>query len=90
MKDYIEQRVLKHARMYLERNENIRSVAKLSGWSKNTVDRDLRERLPLIHPDLSNLVQNKIKKQREIRTIKGGITTKDMWEKKKNGHKKIN
>lgn len=80
--DKIEERVLKHARLFIKRNATIRSVAKETGWSKSTVDKDLRVRLPLIHMPLFEKVTEKIVLHRSVRHIRGGESTRRKWEKK--------
>jgi putative DeoR family transcriptional regulator (stage III sporulation protein D) len=76
-------RVLKHARLFIKRDANIRSVAKVTGWSKSTVEKDLNLRLPLLHMELSEKVQEKISYHRNVRHIRGGEATRSKWDRKK-------
>ena len=48
MDSKIRNRVLEMANMILENNTTVRDVAKRIGYSKSTVHKDLREKLPLI------------------------------------------
>lgn len=52
MDSKIRNRVLEMANMILENNTTVRDVAKRIGYSKSTVHKDLREKLPLINEEL--------------------------------------
>jgi putative DeoR family transcriptional regulator (stage III sporulation protein D) len=78
----LDARVLKHGRLFIKRDANIRSVAKLSGWSKSTVEKDLNMRLPLLHIDLYEKVREKLLFHKNVRHIRGGEATKVKWNKK--------
>lgn len=79
MREEIVSRILKHARLFLERDNNIRSVAKITGWSKTTVHLDLVDRLPQVYLDLSKKVLEKIEKQKAIKHLIGGYATQQKW-----------
>lgn len=80
----IDKRVLKHARMFLERGETIRSVANKSSYSKSTIHLDLVKRLPELHHELYLEVRKKLNLNYDTKGYKGGESTKLKWEKIKN------
>lgn len=72
----IRNRVLEMANMILEDNTTIRDVAKRIGYSKSTVHKDLREKLPLIDNELYERVCKLLDFNKQIRHIRGGQSTK--------------
>lgn len=69
-------RVLLMARMILETKSTVREVAKKVGYSKSTVHKDLREKLPLIDSELYEKVCKLLDFNKQIRHIRGGQSTK--------------
>jgi len=76
MKSHIKERVILHANLMISNDNTIRSVARMTGWSKSTVLVDLKKRLPIINPELYQKVKNKVKYNTAIRHIRGGQATK--------------
>ncbi len=75
--DYkIKARVLEMANMILENNTTVRDVAKRIGYSKSTVHKDLREKLPLIDEELYEKVCKLLDFNKQMRHIRGGQSTK--------------
>lgn len=75
--DYeMKTRVLQMANLILENNTTVREVAKIVGYSKSTVHKDLKEKLPLIDEQLYLKVCNLFNFNKQIRHIRGGQSTK--------------
>lgn len=75
--DYeIKNRVLQMANLILDNNTTVREVAKKVGYSKSTVHKDLKEKLPLIDEELYLKVCNLLNFNKQIRHIRGGQSTK--------------
>lgn len=83
MKDYIRERVIDVAQLIIEVDGTVRSVAKEIHMSKSTVHRDLRERLPKISLSLYNEVNEILEKNKDERALRGGLATKERWEKQR-------
>ncbi len=69
-------RVINMAKMILDKKTTVREVAKEIGYSKSTVHKDLREKLPLIDKNLYHKVCELLEYNKEIRHIRGGESTK--------------
>lgn len=74
------ERARKHALLFIKRDANIRTVAKETGYSKNTIHLDLY-RIEKDYPDLFKIVLHKIIIQKESRHIRGGEATKNKYLK---------
>ncbi len=72
----VRNRVISMANLILEKKSTVRDVAKEVGYSKSTVHKDLREKLPLIDEILYQKVCNLLEYNKEIRHIRGGESTK--------------
>lgn len=83
MKDYIRERVIDVAQLIIELDGTVRSVAKEIHMSKSTVHKDLRERLPKISLSLYNEVNKILEKNKDERALRGGLATKERWEKQR-------
>ena len=83
MKDHIRERVLDVAQLIIKVDGTVRSVAKEIHMSKSTVHKDLRERLPKISPSLYNEVNEILEKNKDERALRGGLATKERWEKQR-------
>lgn len=79
--DNLRKRALMHGRMFIKRDSTIRTVAKESGVSIQTVHNDLYK-LKEIHPALFEKVKEKLTFNVNTRHIKAGEATKKMWERK--------
>jgi putative DeoR family transcriptional regulator (stage III sporulation protein D) len=80
--DAIKKRAIEHGILFIKRDATVRSVAKLTGYSKTTVHLDLY-RLEEIHPYLFQKVKEKLKLNTAVRHIRGGEATKKIAERKK-------
>jgi hypothetical protein len=76
-------RARKHALMFIERDENIRSVAARTGFSKDTVNLDLH-RIKDAYPELYFKVLNKLNHNKAVKHFRGGYSTQEMYRKKGN------
>lgn len=76
MNQEVKSRVIKMAHLFLEKNSTVRDVAKEVGYSKSTVHKDLKEKLPKIDIDLYNEVEKLLEYNKKIRHIRGGESTK--------------
>ncbi|SHJ80895.1 putative DeoR family transcriptional regulator, stage III sporulation protein D [Anaerobranca californiensis DSM 14826] len=82
MNDYIIQRVLEITHYILKTEETVRGISKKFGVSKSTVHKDLVERLPLINKELYGQVKEILEKNKSVRHIRGGESTKLKYMKK--------
>ena len=85
MKDHIRERVIDVAQLIIELDGTVRSVAKEIHMSKSTVHKDLRERLPKISLSLYKEVNEILEKNKDERALRGGLATKERWEKQRSG-----
>lgn len=76
MEEKIKQRVILMASIFLKNNSTVREVAKLVGYSKSTVHKDLTEKLPMLDRTLYDEVSKLLNFNKEIRHIRGGQSTK--------------
>lgn len=88
-RDAREKRAIQHGLLFLEEGETIRSVCNHSTTSKkSTVNLDL-QRLERIDPVLYKQVREKLDHNRSTRHLRGGVATKQKYERlkeeKKNG-----
>ena len=81
MKDYIENRVYEIANYIVETGSTVRSTAKTFAVSKSTVHKDVSERLM----ELDMGLYKKVKKITDVnlaeRHIRGGLATKQKYNK---------
>lgn len=72
----IEIRIISAANLYLQDPlATTRSVADAMGYSKTTVHRDFRERLPKIDRELSDKVAKRLDENFEAKASRGGKKT---------------
>ena len=83
MKDYIEKRALMLADYIIEHNATVRSAAKIFGFSKSSVHKDVTARLSEFDPLLAHKVKEILDKNKAERHIRGGMATKLKYEKQK-------
>ncbi len=81
MKDYIEDRVFELAQYILENKSTVRKAAKKFNISKSTVHKDVTERLKYLNNELAEQVSLILKTNKAERHIRGGIATKEKYEK---------
>jgi putative DeoR family transcriptional regulator (stage III sporulation protein D) len=83
---YIEERVRAHAEYILETGETVRACAVRFQTSKSTVHKDLTERLQEYDPALYAAVRKVLDKNLRERHIRGGIATKQKYQKIREAH----
>lgn len=80
MKDNIEERVYREARLILEKKGTVRSISKVFNVSKSTVHFDLSRRLKKLNFDLFLKVDKLLKINLSERHIRGGEATKNKYK----------
>ena len=83
MSAYIIKRVLSIANHIIDTKETIRETAKKFNISKSTVHKDLQERLYQIDINKYNTIKQIMNEHIETRHIKGGESTRQLFERKK-------
>ena len=83
MSAYIIKRVLNVANHIIDTKETIRQTAKKFNISKSTVHKDLQERLCQIDINKYNIIKQIMNEHIETRHIKGGESTRQLFERKK-------
>lgn len=81
VKDYIEARVLELAEYIIDNHATVRQAAKVFCVSKSTVHKDMRGRLQYIDPDRYERVAEVLQFNLSERHIRGGIATKEKYQK---------
>ncbi len=84
MVDTIERRVCQLAVYIIETGATVRTAAKHFGISKSTVHKDLSQRLPYINRSLFCQVRNVLDENKAQRHIRGGIATREKYQRKLN------
>ena len=84
MTDTIRQRACELAVYIIETNGTVRSAARHFGISKSTVHKDLSQRLPYYDLHLYEAVRHVLDVNKAQRHIRGGIATKEKYQKRKN------
>ena len=83
MSAYIIKRVISIANHIIDTKETIRETAKKFNISKSTVHKDLQERLYQIDTNKYNIIKKIMNEHIETRHIKGGESTRQLFERKK-------
>ena len=83
MSAYIIKRVINIANHIIDTKETIRETAKKFNISKSTVHKDLQERLYQIDINKYNIIKQIMNEHIETRHIKGGESTRQLFERKK-------
>ena len=86
MKGLPEERAIELARYIIETKETVRSTAKKFGVSKSTVHKDVSERLKTLNQALYIEVKGILDENKRERHIRGGLATKNKYEKIKGTH----
>ncbi len=81
MKDNVEERAIQLGRFIAKHNATVRLTAKKYNISKSTVHKDVSERLKTIDMPLYKQVRKVLDKNKLERHIRGGIATKEKYEK---------
>ena len=82
-KRYKSKRAVAFAKHLLRHRCTIRDTAKHFGYSKSTVFKDLKERLPEVDLYLTKKVIKQLNVNKELRHIRGGMATKKYWEERR-------
>ena len=84
MKGNIEDRAIALAQYIIENKATVRAAARKFGISKSTVHKDISERLPLFNRPLYLQAKEVLDVNKAQRHIRGGIATKEKYQKRKN------
>ena len=79
MKDYIAERAREIGNYILEQRTTIRQTATIFGYSKSTIHKDCKDRLPKINPVLAEKVKEVLNYNKSVRTIRGGEATRKKY-----------
>ncbi len=80
MRTDIDGRVLNFANIILKEKSTVRDVAKVVGYSKSTVHKDLTERLKKLNLANNESVRHLVEYNKNIRHIRGGMSTKHKYQ----------
>ena len=83
MSTYINKRVINIANHIIDTKETIRETANKFNISKSTVHKDLQERLYQIDINKYNIIKKIMNEHIQTRHIKGGESTRQLFERKK-------
>lgn len=78
----IEERIKEEASYFLANNSTTRKTAKAFGVSKSLIHKDLSKRLAIVNPQLHTEVIKLLEHNKEVRHIRGGITTQKRYKKR--------
>jgi putative DeoR family transcriptional regulator (stage III sporulation protein D) len=81
--DFLKDRVLEGANYIVKNRTTVRETAKMLRVSKSTVHHDMIKKLPKINPYLAKEVREILEQNKAERHLRGGISTKRLWERKK-------
>ena len=79
MNKTIIDRVIKEADYIIKTKDTVRDIAEIFKVSKSTVHKDLQERLLYVDKKLHKEVQKIFNEHIDIRHIRGGISTRNMY-----------
>ncbi|MEK4228361.1 sporulation transcriptional regulator SpoIIID [Solibacillus sp. FSL H8-0538] len=82
MHEHIRHRCVRLGELLIETGETVRALAKMTGYSKSTVHKDLTERLAQINESLAREVKEVLLYNKSIRHLRGGEATRKKWESK--------
>lgn len=85
--NHIEARTLEFAEYIISHDATVRQTADVFHISKSTVHKDIRQRLRNINLDLYEQVVKVLEHNLKERHIRGGIATKEKYEKLRNKKK---
>ena len=78
--EHIRHRCVRLGELLLETGETVRVLAKMTGYSKSTVHKDLTERLFLVNETLATEVKDVLTYHKSIRHLRGGEATRQKWQ----------
>lgn len=90
MKKESEDRAVWLARYIIKNNATVRQAAAWSGVSKSTVHADVTTKLHKTDIDLYEKVRLVLDENKAERHMRGGLATKEKWEKKSTHTQEIN
>lgn len=79
-----EERAIQLAQYMIENNATVRKTAKVFSISKSTVHKDVSERLKKQNYTLYQQVKQVLEQNKQERHIRGGMATREKYEKMKN------
>jgi len=82
--EHIRHRCVRLGELLIETGETVRVLAKMTGYSKSTVHKDLTERLFLVNEQLANEVKEILAYHKSIRHLRGGEATRKKWQTRQN------
>lgn len=82
MHEHIRHRCVRLGELLLETGETVRAIAKVTGYSKSTVHKDLTERLVQVNEALAQEVKEVLAYHKSIRHLRGGEATRKKWQEK--------
>ena len=82
--NWVGERTIELAQYILETKDTVRGAAKKFGISKSTVHKDITQRLEEINPELYLKIKEIMEIHKDERHIRGGIATKEKYQKLKN------
>lgn len=80
MHEHIRKRCIRLGELLVETRLTVRALAKMTGYSKSTVHKDLTERLPKMDEVLANEAKEILAYHKSIRHLRGGEATKRKWQ----------
>lgn len=80
MHEHIRHRCVRLGQLLLETEETVRAIAKMTGYSKSTVHKDLTERLGQVNEVLAQEVKEVLAYHKSIRHLRGGEATRKKWQ----------
>lgn len=79
----IRKRIMNEAIIYLKYKTTVRGVSMLTGVSKSTIHNDFTKRLIDIDLNMYKEVMKQLQYNKDVRHIRGGQATKEIYMKKK-------
>lgn len=80
MHEHIRLRCIRLGELLVETRQTVRVLAKMTGYSKSTVHKDLTERLPKMNEALANEAKEILAYHKSVRHLRGGEATKRKWQ----------
>jgi len=81
LKDLIEQRAVELGEFIIDNEATVRACAKKFGISKSTVHKDVTQRLERVNYKLYEEVKRVLDKNKAERHLRGGIATRNKYQK---------
>lgn len=81
--EHIRHRCVRLGKLLVETGETVRVLAKMTGYSKSTVHKDLTERLQQVNEELAKEVREILAYHKSVRHLRGGEATRRKWQSQK-------